>query len=115
MSLALVRPGANKQIDEYLKNKKEGINLAGDLTDILGSTYGTIIYQEQVMKIFEIVGGYSLFEADDIRVAISKKKEDIIKSHRKSKTIVKDKEPGRNDPCPCGSGKKYKKCCGAAK
>ncbi|MDD7149539.1 MAG: DNA polymerase III subunit alpha [Mycoplasma sp.] len=78
VSLALVRPGANKQIDEYLKNKKEGINLTGDLTDILGSTYGTIIYQEQVMKIFEKVGGYSLFEADDIRVAISKKKEDII-------------------------------------
>lgn len=78
VSLALVRPGANKQIDEYLKNKKEGINLAGDLTDILGATYGTIIYQEQVMKIFEKVGGYSLFEADDIRVAISKKKEDII-------------------------------------
>ena len=78
VSLALVRPGANKQIDEYLKNKKEGINLTGDLTDILGSTYGTIIYQEQVMKIFEKIGGYSLFEADDIRVAISKKKEDII-------------------------------------
>lgn len=78
VSLALVRPGANKQIDEYLKNKKEGINLTGDLTDILGSTYGTIIYQEQVMKIFEKVVGYSLFEADDIRVAISKKKEDII-------------------------------------
>ena len=78
VSLALVRPGANKQIDEYLKNKKEGINLNGDLNGILGSTYGTIIYQEQVMKIFEKVGGYSLFEADDIRVAISKKKEDII-------------------------------------
>ena len=78
VSLALVRPGANKQIDEYLKNKKKGINLTGDLADILGATYGTIIYQEQVMKIFEKVGGYSLFEADDIRVAISKKKEDII-------------------------------------
>ena len=31
------------------------------------------------------------------------------------KPIVKGKEPGRNDPCPCGSGKKYKKCCGANK
>ena len=31
------------------------------------------------------------------------------------KTVVKGKEPGRNDPCPCGSGKKYKKCCGANK
>ena len=31
------------------------------------------------------------------------------------KPVVKEKEPGRNDPCPCGSGKKYKKCCGANK
>ncbi|MBU5436595.1 preprotein translocase subunit SecA [Tissierella sp. MSJ-40] len=30
-----------------------------------------------------------------------------------SKPLVKDKKVGRNDPCPCGSGKKYKKCCGA--
>ena len=78
VSLALVRPGANKQIDEYLKNKMDGINLTGDLKNILSSTYGTIIYQEQVMKIFEKIGGFSLFEADDIRTAISKKKEDII-------------------------------------
>ncbi len=31
----------------------------------------------------------------------------------KTKTIVKEEKVGRNDPCPCGSGKKYKKCCGA--
>ncbi len=30
----------------------------------------------------------------------------------KIETVVKGEEPGRNDPCPCGSGKKYKKCCG---
>jgi preprotein translocase subunit SecA len=30
----------------------------------------------------------------------------------KGKTVVKGKKVGRNDPCPCGSGKKYKKCCG---
>lgn len=29
-------------------------------------------------------------------------------------TVSVEKTPGRNDPCPCGSGKKYKKCCGAA-
>lgn len=32
---------------------------------------------------------------------------------RKSGTVVTGKKVGRNDPCPCGSGKKYKKCCGA--
>lgn len=37
----------------------------------------------------------------------------IIKEFNRSKIVVKEKEPGRNDPCPCGSGKKYKKCCGA--
>lgn len=37
---------------------------------------------------------------------------EIIKEHKKSKIVVKEKEPGRNDACPCGSGKKYKKCCG---
>jgi uncharacterized protein YecA (UPF0149 family) len=36
----------------------------------------------------------------------------ISQDYKKSKTVVKEKEPGRNDPCPCGSGKKYKKCCG---
>jgi preprotein translocase subunit SecA len=30
----------------------------------------------------------------------------------RSKTVKKDRKVGRNDPCPCGSGKKYKKCCG---
>ena len=32
----------------------------------------------------------------------------------KGKTVVKGAQVGRNDPCTCGSGKKYKKCCGAA-
>ena len=32
---------------------------------------------------------------------------------RSSQTITKGKKVGRNDSCPCGSGKKYKKCCGA--
>lgn len=40
---------------------------------------------------------------------------EIIKDFKRSKTVHKEKEPGRNDPCPCGSGKKYKKCCGANK
>lgn len=41
------------------------------------------------------------------------KRQEIEKNYKKSKTVIKEKTPGRNDPCPCGSGKKYKKCCGA--
>lgn len=40
------------------------------------------------------------------------KRQEILKAYKKSKTVVKGKKIGRNDPCPCGSGKKYKKCCG---
>ena len=37
---------------------------------------------------------------------------ELYLEQKKSGTIVKPKKIGRNDPCPCGSGKKYKKCCG---
>ena len=36
----------------------------------------------------------------------------LYKEQKESTTIRKEKKIGRNDPCPCGSGKKYKKCCG---
>ncbi len=41
------------------------------------------------------------------------KRDEIFKEYKKSKTVIKGEQIGRNDPCPCGSGKKYKKCCGA--
>ncbi|MBA5851714.1 SEC-C domain-containing protein [Clostridium sp. cel8] len=40
------------------------------------------------------------------------KRKEIHKKWASSKTIVNKNKIGRNDPCPCGSGKKYKKCCG---
>lgn len=40
---------------------------------------------------------------------------DFVQGMRHSQPVVSDKLPGRNDPCPCGSGKKYKHCCGKNK
>ncbi len=40
------------------------------------------------------------------------KRKELFLSQRKSGTVVNDKKIGRNEPCPCGSGKKYKFCCG---
>lgn len=40
------------------------------------------------------------------------RRKEITKAQRKSKTVVNENKIGRNEPCPCGSGKKYKKCCG---
>lgn len=53
---------------------------------------------------------YNLPQWDGI-FSVEKRKE-IRKAWKDSKTIVKEDKIGRNDPCPCGSGKKYKKCCG---
>jgi uncharacterized protein YecA (UPF0149 family) len=54
---------------------------------------------------------YNLPQWNDILT--DEKRAEITKAYKKSKTVVKEVRIGRNDPCPCGSGKKYKKCCGA--
>lgn len=41
----------------------------------------------------------------------TEQKSTIRKDYNKTKTVIKDKKVGRNDACPCGSGKKYKQCC----
>ena len=53
---------------------------------------------------------YDLEEWNDIFDADTKKA--LYKEQKSSTTIVKDAKIYPNDPCPCGSGKKYKKCCG---
>lgn len=84
-SVALFRPGSMNQIDSFIARKygKEKITyLHPDLEPILKETYGIIIYQEQVMQILVKIGGYSYAEADIIRRAMSKKKQDIILNDR---------------------------------
>lgn len=53
---------------------------------------------------------YELPQWKDIYTEEELKK--LYKEQKESTTIRKEKKIGRNDPCPCGSGKKYKKCCG---
>lgn len=43
------------------------------------------------------------------------RRKELYREQKKSGTVVKEKKVGRNDPCPCGSGKKYKQCCGRNK
>ena len=42
----------------------------------------------------------------------AERREELYKEQKRSMTVVKPKKIMPNDPCPCGSGKKYKKCCG---
>lgn len=46
------------------------------------------------------------------KVLTQERRDEITREWRASRQAVSEKTVGRNDPCPCGSGKKYKKCCG---
>lgn len=76
---ALYRPGPIAEIPRFIncKNGNEPIDCYHeDLEPVLKETYGVIVYQEQVMKIAQILGGYSLGGADNIRRIMAKKQAD---------------------------------------
>ena len=77
--LALYRPGPldSGMVEEFIKRKrgKEPIHyLHAALEPILKETYGVIVYQEQVMQIAQVLAGYTLGDADNLRRAMGKKK-----------------------------------------
>ena len=81
LALALYRPGPMDNIDSFIRRRegKEKIDyIHPDLEEILSSTYGVIVYQEQIMQIVRKMAGYSFGEADVLRRAMSKKKEEIL-------------------------------------
>ena len=85
--IALYRPGPMSFIPKYIAGKNAPDNIeyeTEELEPILETTYGCIVYQEQVMQIFQSLAGYSLGQADTIRKAMSKKKQDIIDENRDS-------------------------------
>ena len=79
--VALYRPGPMDNIDMFI-NRKHGREKVKyphpSLESILGVTYGVIIYQEQVMRIAQVMGGFSLGLADVLRKAMGKKQEDVM-------------------------------------
>lgn len=81
-AIALFRPGPAVNIDAYIR-RKHGLEqvtyLDPCLEGILSSTYGIIIYQEQIMQIANVMAGFSYGEADILRRAMSKKKLDLLK------------------------------------
>ncbi|MDH7516083.1 MAG: DNA polymerase III subunit alpha, partial [Bacteroidota bacterium] len=74
---ALYRPGPMQFIDEFIDRKygrKEITYLHPLMEPVLRSTYGIIIYQEQVMRLAHVIAGFSLAQSDFLRRAMSKKK-----------------------------------------
>ena len=74
-----------QNIDTFIKRKegREKVVYPDDsLADILSSTYGIMIYQEQIMQVLVKMGNYTFAEADNIRRAMSKKKHDVMEKER---------------------------------
>jgi len=83
--ISLYRPGPMEMIDTYIDRKfgrAEVDYLHPSLKEVLTETYGVIIYQEQVMKIAQVLAGYSLGEADLLRRAMGKKKKEEMDFQR---------------------------------
>ena len=85
--VALYRPGPMESIPRFIACKHDPSRVTykhPSLEPILSVTYGCIVYQEQVMQIFQQLAGYSLGQADMVRRAMSKKKRKEIERERTS-------------------------------
>lgn len=87
--VALYRPGprGSGMVEDYVERRhgrKRVEYLIPELEPILKETYGVILYQEQVMKIAQVVAGYSMGRADDLRKAMAKKIVSKMEEHKET-------------------------------
>jgi len=102
---------------------KEGIGLRG-----YGQRDPLVEYKKEAFDIFSEMSGRISTEIVTrlFKIQIQRNQEAAVRSHTRrvnlnynrgeggpAQPVTKGKKTGRNEPCPCGSGKKYKKCCGA--
>ncbi len=102
-AIALYRPGPMDNISNFIavrEGRKKADYIIPELDEILKSTNGIIIYQEQILDVLKKIGGFTYSEADIIRRAMSKKKEDVI---------IKYKEDFINGACLKGIDKQKAK------
>lgn len=97
-------------IDGISESLKEDITLEtieADSTIKLDIDFEKLYYNMVAVEahwLYNLPGWEAILPAD--------KRKELQKAYKTSKTVVKEEKVGRNDACPCGSGKKYKKCCG---
>lgn len=101
--ISLYRPGPMDFIPKFIKGKKNPEQIEYEdpcLIPILGTTYGCIIYQEQVMKIFQVMAGFSLGGADNVRRIMSKKKPEKLPPEKKKFIFGWEDPLGQKKPIP---------------
>lgn len=106
---------------EFIMGFVDGIN------DSLKQSYDLENFEEDSELVFDIDLEKLYFNMLDAKadylftlpqwdgIFSEEKRKEIQKNYRESKIVRNENKIGRNDPCPCGSGKKYKKCCGKNK
>ncbi|MDR1026040.1 MAG: DNA polymerase III subunit alpha [Lactobacillus sp.] len=83
--VSLYRPGPMDNIPSYIKRKhgeEEVTYMHPKLEEVLAETYGIMVYQEQVMRISQLLAGYTKGEADNLRKAMGKKIHEQMAKHR---------------------------------
>lgn len=98
----------------FLDGIEESLKKSNDLENITETSEVSLDYDDEKLYKNMVAARadwlYGLEEWNDI---LSEDKRKVLyKEEKLSGTVVKEKKVGRNDPCPCGSGKKYKYCCG---
>ena len=86
-TIALYRPGPMDSIPRFIECRHDKSKVTYDLPQlepILKNTYGCTVYQEQVMRIFREIAGYTFGHADIVRRAMSKKKADVLEAEREA-------------------------------
>jgi DNA polymerase-3 subunit alpha len=86
-AISLYRPGPMASIPRYIESRHNSDKITYKhplLREILGMTYGCVVYQEQVMQICRTMAGFSYGKADTVRRAMSKKKADVMREEREA-------------------------------
>ena len=102
--ISLYRPGPMDFIPKYIKGKNERDSITyecKELEPILEPTYGCIVYQEQVMQIVQELAGYTMGQADNIRRAMSKKKQYVIDAERQNFVYGNEEQGNIKAVLPC--------------
>ena len=94
-------------INESIANQYDLTTLTGDSEVVLD-----IDFRKLYVNMLDVSAEwlYNLEQWNDI-IPLDERIQ-MRKDYNRSKIVIKDKKVGRNEPCPCNSGKKYKKCCG---
>ncbi len=98
----------------FLDGINDSLKEANPLETMEADTVVSLDYDKEKLY-YNMVGAKAewLYELPQWDALLTEeRRKELYKAEHSSHTIVKEPKIGRNDPCPCGSGKKYKKCCG---